>query len=87
MAGCWWLMPIILAIQEAEIRRIAVQSHKKELAEWLKVKTLSSSPSTKKEQQQTKPGSYYIVQDSSSLSTCLRFSSAGIMRVYHHAYL
>jgi hypothetical protein len=24
--GCWWLMPIILATQEAEIRRIAVQS-------------------------------------------------------------
>jgi hypothetical protein len=25
-AGCWWLMPIILATQEAEIRRIKVQS-------------------------------------------------------------
>jgi hypothetical protein len=25
-AGCWWLTPIILATQEAEIRRIAVQS-------------------------------------------------------------
>jgi hypothetical protein len=23
-AGCWWLIPIILATQEAEIRRIAV---------------------------------------------------------------
>jgi hypothetical protein len=23
-AGCWWLTPIILATQEAEIRRIAV---------------------------------------------------------------
>jgi hypothetical protein len=26
LAGCWWLIPVILAIQEAEIRRIAVQS-------------------------------------------------------------
>jgi hypothetical protein len=26
----WWLMPIILAIQEAEIRRIAVQSRPRE---------------------------------------------------------
>jgi hypothetical protein len=25
-ARCWWLMPVILAIQEAEIRRIAVQT-------------------------------------------------------------
>jgi hypothetical protein len=25
-AGHWWLMPAILATQEAEIRRIAVQS-------------------------------------------------------------
>jgi hypothetical protein len=24
--GCWWLTPIILATQEAEIRRIGVQS-------------------------------------------------------------
>jgi hypothetical protein len=23
-SGCWWLTPTILAIQEAEIRRIAV---------------------------------------------------------------
>jgi hypothetical protein len=26
LAGCQWLTPIILAIQEAEIRRIAIQS-------------------------------------------------------------
>jgi hypothetical protein len=26
LARCWWLMPVILATQEAEIRRIAVQS-------------------------------------------------------------
>jgi hypothetical protein len=52
-----------LATQEAEIRRITVQSqpgqivarpylkktlHKKELKEWLKVKALTSSPSTTK---------------------------------------
>jgi hypothetical protein len=49
LARHWWLTPVILAIQEAEIRRIMVQSqqfarpylkntqHKKALAEWLKV--------------------------------------------------
>jgi hypothetical protein len=26
LAGCWWHTPVILAIQEAEIRRIIVQS-------------------------------------------------------------
>jgi hypothetical protein len=54
-------MPVILATQEAEIRRIVVQSHprqivhktlshltQKGLAEWLKVEALSSSPSTTK---------------------------------------
>jgi hypothetical protein len=50
-AGCWWFMPVILAPQEAEIRRITGQSQPKEivcktlsqkyqsekgLAEWLK---------------------------------------------------
>jgi hypothetical protein len=25
MAGCWWLTPVILALQEAEIKRIAVR--------------------------------------------------------------
>jgi hypothetical protein len=24
LAGCWWLTPVILATEEAEIRRIAV---------------------------------------------------------------
>jgi hypothetical protein len=56
-------MPVILATQEAEIRRIAFQSqsgqivhetlsqktlHQKGLLEWLKVKALGSSPSTAK---------------------------------------
>jgi hypothetical protein len=56
-------MPVILATQEAEIRRIAVRSQlgqtvreilsqkpftKLGLMEWLKVKALSSSPSTAK---------------------------------------
>jgi hypothetical protein len=61
-ARCWWLMPVILATQEAEIRRIVAQSqlgqivhetlsrktlHKKKgLVAWLKEKALSSSPST-----------------------------------------
>jgi hypothetical protein len=62
-AGPRWLTPAILATQEAEIRKIVVQSqsgqivhktlsrktlHKKGLVEWLEVKALSSSPSTKK---------------------------------------
>jgi hypothetical protein len=61
-AGCWWLTPVILTTQEAEIRKIAVQSQpwsnssqdsisiklfpKKGLVQWLKVKALSSSLST-----------------------------------------
>jgi hypothetical protein len=51
-----WLMPAILATQEAEIRRIVCETlsrknpSQKRLAEWLKVKALSSSPSTTKKQ-------------------------------------
>jgi hypothetical protein len=31
MAGCRWLTPVILATQEAEIRRIEVQSQSKQI--------------------------------------------------------
>jgi acetolactate synthase small subunit len=56
-------MPVTLATEEAEIRRITIQSqpqqivretlsqkthHKKGLVEWIKVKALSSNPSTEK---------------------------------------
>jgi hypothetical protein len=39
-----WLTPVILATQEAEIRRIEIRSQltQKGLAEWLKVEALSS---------------------------------------------
>jgi hypothetical protein len=53
MAGCQWLTPVILAIQEAEIRRIIdrekdsitknTSQKKGSLMEWLKVKVQSSS--------------------------------------------
>jgi hypothetical protein len=56
-------MPAIPANQEAKIKRIMTQSqpkkiickthHKKGLTEWLKVKALSSSSSTKKKPQKT----------------------------------
>jgi hypothetical protein len=50
-AGCWWLTPVLLATQKAEIRRITVRSqpivhetlaqkknhYKKGLVEWLKL--------------------------------------------------
>jgi hypothetical protein len=60
-----WLTPIILATQEAEIRRILVPSqswqtvsekthHKKGLVEWLKVKALSSNTSTTKKKKKFK---------------------------------
>jgi hypothetical protein len=36
-AGCWWLMPVIPATQEAEIRRIIVRSNPRQIVS----KTLS----------------------------------------------
>jgi hypothetical protein len=44
LAGCWWLTPIILATQEAEIRRTAVQSHSGQIVH----KTLSQKTLHKK---------------------------------------
>jgi hypothetical protein len=55
-------MPVILATQEAEIRRTAVQRHPEQivlqdpftkigLVEWLKMKALSSGTSTAKERE------------------------------------
>jgi hypothetical protein len=66
IAGCQQLMPVILAIEEVEIRRIVVRSPisqdpylekpftKIGLVECLKVKTLSSSPSTSKNKNKKK---------------------------------
>jgi hypothetical protein len=68
--GIRWLTPVILTTQEAEIRRIMVQSQpgqivqetlsrktlsqKMGLVEWLKVKALSSSPSMTKTKKRKK---------------------------------
>jgi ribosomal protein S21 len=71
-------MPVILATQEAEIRRITSQSQPRQtvleilsrktqkigLVEWLKVKALSSSPSTTKKQKtknKNKPNTRYLL--------------------------
>jgi hypothetical protein len=56
--NCWWLTPAILATQEAEIRIISIQSWPRanisqdlsQLVQGLKVKALSSSPSTAKKE-------------------------------------
>jgi hypothetical protein len=61
-ARCWWLIPVILTTQEAEIRRIKGGSqpgqivrlylekihHKKGLVQWLNMWALSSNPSAQK---------------------------------------
>jgi hypothetical protein len=31
LAGCWWLLPVILATQEAKIRRIVVRSQPQQI--------------------------------------------------------
>jgi hypothetical protein len=69
IAGGWWLTPVILATQEAEIRRIAVRSQasqivpktlsqkyltQKGLVEWLMVWALCSSPGTTKKKKKEK---------------------------------
>jgi hypothetical protein len=43
-AGCQWLIPVILATQEAEIRRIAVGSQPKQIV----LKTLSQKKKSQK---------------------------------------
>jgi hypothetical protein len=42
LAGCWWLTPVILATQEAEIRRITVRSQPGQIV----LKTVSGKYST-----------------------------------------
>jgi hypothetical protein len=74
LSGHWWLMPTILAIQEAEISKIVVGSQprqivfetlsrknlsqKKGLVEWLRMKALSSSPSSAKKKKKRKEKCY-----------------------------
>jgi hypothetical protein len=69
-AGCQWLMPVILATQEAEISRTVGRSQptqivqktlshthtKKGVVEWLKMEGLRSSPSTTKTTTKTPVG-------------------------------
>jgi hypothetical protein len=50
MAGLWWLTPVILATQEAEIRRTDVQSHAGQIV----LDTLSRKiPSEKKKKKES----------------------------------
>jgi hypothetical protein len=68
-------MPVILATQEAEIRRIVKSSQtnssvrpylktpftKKGLVEWLKVKALNSSPSSEKKKKKLKRSGAFLL--------------------------
>jgi hypothetical protein len=78
LARHWWLTPVILATQEAEISKIAVRSQplqivfktlsrkypsQKGLVEWLKVKALSSSPSTAKKKKEREGGGMFFCID------------------------
>jgi hypothetical protein len=47
-AGCWWLTPLILPTEEAEIRRIAVRSQTRQIVgETLSRKTLHTKKKKK----------------------------------------
>jgi hypothetical protein len=89
-AGHQWLTPVILATQEAEIRRIAVRSqpgqivhktlfpktlHKKGLVEWLKVKVLTSSPSTGKKRQKNPHPQCCVVITTSRVFSALKMEA------------
>jgi hypothetical protein len=93
LAGCQWLTPVILATQEAEIRRPVVPSQPRQifgspylekpstkigLVEWLKVKALSSSPSTAKNKNKKTVQllSYSILNSQTNISNGAIFFSA-----------
>jgi hypothetical protein len=46
-ARCWWLMPIVLATQKAEIRRIEVQSQSRQIV-WETLSWKKKNPSQKR---------------------------------------
>jgi hypothetical protein len=48
LARCWWLTPVILATQEAEIRRIMVQSQLSRIMVQSQLSQIVPSPISKK---------------------------------------